>query len=319
MVSTADVLIHNYRPGVMEQLGLGSESLRLENPRLIYTAISGFGTQGPLNNAPAYDPVVQAHAGFTAIQGTDNPEFMRSMICDKITAYTACQAVTAALLVREKTNEGQHIDISMLDSGLFFLFPDGFMNNTLLDDDIEVRQHIADIMYNLTETRDGDIIISAATEEHIYGILQVVGKNDLLSDPRFATLDTLIENIEEFRELTKDVFSNMTSEEAMQKLRENDVPCAECHNLEEVINQPQIDASETVLVRDHPLMGSMRIVKSPSRFSGEQSKPGYHCPAHGETHRKFVERVGLQQRTDSRVSSEKSNHIISRMNRLNEW
>ena len=108
---------------------------------------------------------MQAHAGFTAIQGTDNPEFMRSMICDKITAYTACQAVTAALLVREKTNEGQHIDISMLDSGLFFLFPDGFMNNTLLDDDVEVRQHIADIMYNLTETRDGDIIISAATEQ----------------------------------------------------------------------------------------------------------------------------------------------------------
>ncbi len=295
LISSADVLIHNYRPGVMEHLGLGSENLRSENPGLIYTAITGFGTHGPMNNVPAYDPVVQAHSGFTAIQGTDGPEFMRSMICDKITAYTACQAVTAALLVREKTNEGQHIDISMLDSGLFFLFPDGFMNNTLLDDDVEVRQHIADIMYNLTETRDGNIIISTATEQHIQSVLRIAGRDDLLSDPRFASLATLIENIEEFKEMTKDGFSNMTSEEAMQKLRENDVPCAECHNLEEVLDQPQIEASDTVLVRDHPLMGSMRVVKSPTRFSGVQSEPGYHCPAHGENTESLLKEWGYTE------------------------
>ena len=307
LISSADVLIHNYRPGVMEHLGLGSENLRSENPGLIYTAITGFGTHGPMNNVPAYDPVMQAHAGFTAIQGTDGPEFMRTMICDKITAYTACQAVTAALLVREKTNEGQHIDISMLDSGLFFLFPDGFMNNTLLDDDVEVRQHIAEIMYNLTETRDGGIIISTATEQHIQGVLRIAGRDDLLSDPRFASLATLIENIEEFKEMTKDGFSNMTSEEAMQKLRENDVPCAECHNLEEVLDQPQIEASDTVLVRDHPLMGSMRVVKSPSRFSGVQSEPGYHCPAHGENTESLLKEWGY---TDEQIAEFHQKKVI---------
>ena len=308
MVSTADVLIHNYRPGVMEQLDLGSESLRSENPRLIYTAISGFGIRGPLNNAPAYDPVVQAHAGFAAMQGTDGPEFIRSLICDKITAYTACQAVTAALLVREKTNEGQHIDISMLDSGLFFLFPDGFMNHTLLDDDVEVGKHLADVMYNLTETRDGGIIISAATEQHIRGTLQVAGRHDLIDDPRFTTVVTLIENIEEFMEMIKEGFSNMTSEEAIQKLQENDVPCAECHNHEEVINQPQINASDTVLVRDHPLMGSMRVVKSPSRFSGEQSEPGYHCPAHGENTESLLKEWSY---TEEQIAEFRKKKVIS--------
>ena len=308
MISTADVLIHNYRPGVMEQLDLGSESLRSENPRLIYTAISGFGTRGPLNNAPAYDPVVQAHVGFAAMQGTDGPEFIRNMVCDKITAYTACQAVTAALLVREKTNEGQHIDISMLDSGLFFLFPDGFMNHTLLDNDVEVRQHIADVMYNLTETRDGGIIISAATKQHIRGTLQVAGRDDLLDDPRFATLVTLIENIEEFKEMIKDGFSNMTSNEAMQKLQEKDVPCAECHSHEEVINQSQIDVSETLLVRNHPLMGSMRIVKSPSRFSGEQSEPGYHCPAHGESTESLLKEWSY---TEEQIAEFRQKKVIS--------
>ncbi len=308
MVSTADVVIHNYRPGVMEKLNLGSKSLRSENPRLIYTAISGFGTRGPLNNAPAYDPVVQAHAGFAVMQGTDGPEFIRSLICDKITAYTTCQAVTAALLVREKTNKGQHIDISMLDSGLFFLFPDGFMNHTLLDHDVKVGKHLADVMYNLTKTQDGGIIISAATEQHIRGALQVAGRDDLIGDPRFTNVVTLIENIEEFMEMTKEGFSNMTSEEAIQKLQENDVPCAECHNHEEVINQPQIDASDTVLVRDHPLMGSMRVIKSPSRFSGEQSEPGNHCPAHGENTESLLKEWGY---TEEQIAEFRQNNVIS--------
>ena len=98
MVPEVDVFIHNFRPGVMDKLNLGAETLRAINPRLIYTAISGFGKEGPLGSAPAYDPIIQAHAGLTATQGLgDAPAFFRTLICDKITAYTACQAVTSAL------------------------------------------------------------------------------------------------------------------------------------------------------------------------------------------------------------------------------
>ena len=97
MIPSVDVVIHNFRPGVMDKLGLGSEALRAINPRLIYTAISGFGTKGPMSNAPAYDPIIQAHAGIAATQGQgDQPAFMRTLLCDKITGYTACQAVTRA-------------------------------------------------------------------------------------------------------------------------------------------------------------------------------------------------------------------------------
>ena len=98
IVQEADIVIHNFRPGVMDKLNLGSEALRALNPRLIYMAISGFGKGGPLGNSPAYDPVIQAHAGFTASQGGDEPVFVKNLMCDKTTAYTACQAVTAALL-----------------------------------------------------------------------------------------------------------------------------------------------------------------------------------------------------------------------------
>ncbi len=105
LVEEADVVIHNFRPGVMDKLNLGSEKLRALNPRLVYVAISGFGKDGPLANSPAYDPVIQAHAGIAASQGKEAPAFVRNLICDKITAYTACQAVTAALLVRRRTAE----------------------------------------------------------------------------------------------------------------------------------------------------------------------------------------------------------------------
>ena len=124
MAADVDLVIHNFRPGVMDGLNLGSDRLRGANPRLIYAAISGFGKAGPLGKAPAYDPIIQAHAGLTAAQGKgDEPAFFRTLICDKITAYTACQAVTCALYVREKTGEGQHIDLSMLDCRAFLYFP----------------------------------------------------------------------------------------------------------------------------------------------------------------------------------------------------
>ena len=115
LAADADVLISNYRPGVLERLGLGSTALRDANPRLVYVAISGFGTDGPMASAPAYDPVIQAQAGIAAVQGTDQPAFVRNLVCDKITAYTACQAMTAALFERERTGSGQHVECAQGD------------------------------------------------------------------------------------------------------------------------------------------------------------------------------------------------------------
>ena len=116
LASKADILIHNYRPGVMDRLGLGSDDLRNENPKLIYIAISGFGTSGPMADLPAFDHVIQGIVGFTDLQSSEADSFdhIKTFICDKVTAYTACQAATAALLARTNTNCGQHIDISML-------------------------------------------------------------------------------------------------------------------------------------------------------------------------------------------------------------
>lgn len=282
MAEQIDVLIHNFRPGVMEDLSLGSNELRRNNRLLIYTAISGFGKDGPLASAPAYDPVIQAHAGFTASQGTDTPVFIRNLMCDKITAYTACQAVTSALYHRERTGEGQHLDVAMLDAGLFFIFPDAFMNHTLLDGDVVQQPLLADLLYELTETKDGAITMSAGTDQQRLGVVQAVGKEDLFEDPRFSSPESLMQNVDTFREILHEAFLELTTEEALQRLQAHDVPCARCHDHEDVLSQPQIANNGTVGEREHPVMGRMRVIQSPARFRGKALPLAGNAPSHGE-------------------------------------
>ena len=282
LIPQVDIFIHNFRPGVMDKLNLGSEALRDLNPRLIYTAISGFGKEGPLGRAPAYDPIIQAHAGLTATQGKEEPAFFRTLICDKITAYTACQAVTCALYVREKTGVGQHIDLSMLDSGLFFVFPDGFQNHTLLDADHERGPLLIDLLYELTPTKDGAVTISAGNEEMQMRCLIAVGMEHLLADERFNSFEKMVANLEEFQAELAGAYMQFTTDELIAKLKEADVPCACCLTKDEVLAQEQVAANDTVAEIDHPIMGKMRVVKSPARFGGQRLKPSRPSPDHGE-------------------------------------
>ncbi|MFX3658281.1 MAG: CaiB/BaiF CoA transferase family protein [bacterium] len=288
----ADVLISNYRPGVLDRLGLGSETLRAANPRLVYVAISGFGTDGPMAAAPAYDPVVQAQAGVAAVQGMETPAFIRNLVCDKITAYTACQAMTAALFQRERTGSGQHVDLSMLDSALFFVFPDGFMNHTLLDDDVLQQPLLADLIYELSLTRDGAITLSAATPKQRDGVLRALGREDLSADPRFATLEALVANLPAYREELAAAFAAMDTDPLLERLQAEDVPCAKCLSRDEVLEHPQVHANRSVDTTVHPRLGTMRRARLPARFHGAQLEPAGHSPAHGEHTRQVLEQLG---------------------------
>ena len=290
-----DVVIHNFRPGTMDALGLGYDALSALNAKLIYMAISGFGTEGPLRRAPAYDPIIQAHSGMAATQGSDDtPSFIRSLLCDKITGYTACQAVTSALFARERTGEGQLIDLSMLDSGLFFMFPDGFQNHALLDDDVIPGGLLIDILYDLTLTKDGGITVAAANQEMQGRMLNAIGLLHLLQDERFNSMKKLVENLHIFRELVAEKCMEYTSDELLSLLRDVEVPCAKCLTRDEVLAQEQLEANDSMAVVDHPHLGKMRIVKAPPRFGGERLAPSRPTPAHGEHTESALASFGLE-------------------------
>ena len=283
MMPNIDVVIHNFRPGTMDTLNLDFETLQAMNPQLVYMAISGFGTEGPLRRAPAYDPIIQAQCGMAATQGSDeSPTFIRSLLCDKITGYTACQAVTSALFARERTGNGQMIDLSMLDSGLFFMFPDGFQNHALLEEDTTPGGLLIDMLYDLTLTKDGGITVAAANQEMQGRMLSAIGLLHLLQDERFDSMAKLVENLHIFRELVAEKCMGYTSDELLALLRAVEVPCAKCLTRDEVLAQEQLSANDSVSIVDHPHLGKIRIVRAPPRFGGERLETSRPTPEHGE-------------------------------------
>jgi crotonobetainyl-CoA:carnitine CoA-transferase CaiB-like acyl-CoA transferase len=304
LVRETDVVLCNYRPGVMDGLGLGSDALRAINPRLIYAGLSGYGTQGPYRDRPAYDPVIQAQAGLTAAQGRDEPQFVRNLVCDKITAYTACQAVTAALYARERTGEGQHLDISMMDAALYFIFPDGFMHHTLLDDDADHRPPLADALYDPMLTADGAITISAGSPKQQLGLVTALDRLDLFADSRFASQEALMANLEAFRDELRTAAAKLDTATLLARLLEHDVPCAELQDHETVLAHPQYAANGTIDEHDHPRLGRLRRVRHPAHFAGEALAPASDCPAHGEHTREVLRAAGRDEAEIDRLIRE---------------
>lgn len=294
LVPTTDIVLTNYRSGVMSRLGLGSAELRERNPRLIYLGITGYGPDGDLATAPAYDPIIQAQTGFGAVQGEgkEELEFMSTLMCDKSTAYTAAQSLTAALYQREKTGVGQHIDLAMMDSALFFLFPDSFAHHTLIDDERPTGKSIASIALYIYKTADGQATLSIPTQAQQLSMLSALGLDSMLSDPRFDTPESRHENRHVFYELVRSTIASLPTDEVVERLSSHDVPVAAVLDFDEVLDHPEYVANDVLNVVEHPQLGKMRQVKSPTRFGGERLEAASPAPSLGEHNHEILEELG---------------------------
>ena len=295
LIQQADVLIHNYRPGVMDRLGLGAEAMRKLNPQLIYASVSGFGEQGPYSSFPAYDHIIQATAGFCGVQSSeDKAAFMHTLICDKVTAYTINQAIMTALLTRQKTGEGAELSVSMLEACMYFLWPDGMMNHTLLDDDVVTSAPLSKT-YTPVETQDGFIIISAASDGMWQGIFRAMGCEELLQDERFATMGSRLVNIADLRDILYPLYRTHTTDDLITKLQQEGVPCAPCLSQQQAIDHEQTKANTSIDELQHPSLGKMRVLKPPVRMDGVQRTAKADAPLLGADTIAILSHLGYDQ------------------------
>lgn len=295
LFATADVVVQNFRPGVVDRLGIGYEAARAINPRLVYLSISGFGERGPYADRRVYDPVVQALSGLTTIQaGSDQerPRLIRTVLPDKLSSVTAAQAVTAALLARERTGEGQHVQLSMLDTVLAFLWASDMGAYTFRDKPIEPERAASfiDLIY---ETADGYMTVSTMSNAEWGAFCRAVGREDMVADPRFATPVARDENVDERLQFIQDNLRARPAAEWLEILPAHGVPCAPALRRRDLLDHPQVLASEILLESEHPVAGPLRQTRPAARFSGTVLAPPRGAPLIGQHNMEVLREAGL--------------------------
>jgi crotonobetainyl-CoA:carnitine CoA-transferase CaiB-like acyl-CoA transferase len=294
LVAAADVLVQNFRPGVVERLGIDYDRLAAVNPRLVYLSMSGFGERGPAAQQRVYDPLIQALTGLTTIQaGSDaeRPRLVRTILPDKLSAVVAAQALTAALFARERTGAGQHIRLSMLDSVLSFLWASDMGAYTFVDKPVPVEQggSFIDLIY---QTADGYMTIATNSNVEWQALCRAIGHPEWIDDQRFATPIGRSDYINERLELVQSALVGKTTAEWMTLMEQFDVPAAATLKRSEVIAHPQVRAAGIVVESEHPVAGRLRQARVPARFTGTVPEPPRGAPRLGEHNAQILAEAG---------------------------
>lgn len=297
LCATADVLVQNFRPGVVERLGIGEDAIRAVAPNIVYVSISGFGEKGPYAKKPTYDPIIQALSGLTSVQGgsdTARPRLVRTVLPDKVTAVTAAQAITAALVARLKTGTGQHVRLSMIDAVLAFLWASDMSLQTFKGQQVTGRTAASfiDLIY---ETSNGFMTVAVMSNKEWLALTRALEHPEWLDDPRFKTPSLRDQNIDARLQLTQDVLKTRTTEEWLQRLEAEEVPCAPVLTRDQVINHPQVLASNILMETDHPVVGRLRQTRPAARFA--KTAPEYRrgAPLLGEHTSEVLTELGLSR------------------------
>ncbi len=270
LVSTATVLVENFRPGMLERQGLGYETLRAMNPGLIYCSISGYGHDGPYAMRPGYDFVAQAESGIMSVTGEveGEPQRVGSPVADVSAGLYACMSILAALHVREKTGKGQHIDISLLEAAVSLL--SNVSSNYLISGEEAERYgngHPNIVPYQAFHTQDGYIVVSCGNDRLYQTLCHLLGREDLATDPRFATNPQRVRNREELVPILQEQFLQRETGDWLTALRAAGIPCGPINTVSQVFSDPHLQARGFIWECEHPTAGTIKLSGSPIRLS----------------------------------------------------
>ena len=272
LAAKCDILIENYRPGVMDRLGLGYEALSAANPGLIYCAISGFGMTGPLRDKPSFDIVMQALSGALSVNGEPGrmPTKLGIPLGDLVGGINGPIGILAALYERSLTGRGRLIDISLMDGLIGML---GYLAQLAFftgeDPKPQGSQHPNLVPYGAFPAKDGSIIVACLMNSFWERIAQACGAPEWLQDPRFASIEKRRDNREAVNEMVSDFTRRKTVDELVEIFTEHQVPHAPILGVKEALAQPQAVARAMVVETDHAVLGKIPIVNRSIRFPGD--------------------------------------------------
>ncbi len=313
LVARTDVLVQNFRPGAMERLGLGADELRARDPRLIYVSISGVGDTGPYVKKRVYDPIVQGLSGFADIQaqaGTNRPQMIRTIVADKTTAIFTAQAVSSALYAREKTGQGDHIQVAMLDVMISYLWPEGMTQYTVVGAEPTATgpNDRPDLVF---KTTDGYITAGTLSDSEWQGFCRASGDPELAKDARFATTTARSVNATARIHKMAEYIAQRSTAEWLERLDAADVPCAPILRRGEIIGNEQVVARGLIAEFDQPMVGRVRQPKPAARFERNEAAIGGPAPRVGEHSREVLRELGYDDAAIDRMIADKMVRIAS--------
>ena len=296
LITESDVVVQNFRPGIMEKLGLGYEEVKTFNPSLIYCSISGFGNSGPSSQKAGFDIVAQGMSGIMSFTGFPDlpPAKVGVPIADLNTGLFSAFAIVSAYVNRLKTGEGQHIDSALLDSALAYTiyqsadyFAEGSISRPL------GSAHPMLAPYQAFKTSDGYINVGAANLRTWELLCVALDREDLLQVEEFSSNANRVTNIEELIPILEAIFVSETTNFWIEVLEKSGVPCGPIFNIHQVYKDPQVNAREMVVAMDHPISGQIKAIGVPVKLSATPGSVRTPAPTLGQHTKEILRGLGL--------------------------
>ena len=296
LLERADVLVENFRPGVLAEMGFDEARLAQINPRLVVASINGYGSTGPYADRPAFDFVIQAMSGFMSTNGGMEHPALRCgpPITDLVGGLYAAFGIVNALRARDTTGKGQRVEAAMMSSMLsMFAY---LTSDYLATGQLAPRtgnDHPITSPYGMFSASDGEIAVAPSTEDVLFRFLSILGIAHLLSDDRFKTNDLRLVHRQELNLLINQRLKSDTQASWITRLNSGGVPCGRVQNVGEALNDAQMVHQEMVLEVDHPPHGAVKMVGFPVKLSGTPCQVRYPAPEHGQHTREILDELGL--------------------------
>jgi formyl-CoA transferase len=309
LLARADVLLENYRPGVMNKLGFGDDVLKATNPRLIHCSITGFGASGPYSARPAYDNVAVALSGILSLQlDPEHPQSSGPTIADNATGMFACYGILGALYERERSGRGHRVDVNMLEAGIAFI-PDPFANYTRMGFVSDRLTRVASSQSFAFRCGDGKLLaVHLSSQPKFFeAIAAAFERPDLLRDERFTTRDLRIKNYGELAQVLGEIVATKPRAHWMSVLEANDVPFAPVQSLQDVLDDPQVRHLRTFYKQQHPTEGEITAIHCPVLIDGGRDERVLPAPTLGEHTGEVLAELGYD---DAEIAKLKAASVI---------